>query len=74
MSLVQNERTKLLATALNNTAVAIVITAVIGPIAGYLNGVTTLTGPLSFFFGALWFLVGVVLHIVAQVILGRLRP
>jgi hypothetical protein len=36
MSLVHIERTKLLATALNNAAVAIMATAIIAPVAGFL--------------------------------------
>ena len=38
MSLIHNERVKLLATALNNAAVATVVTAVIAPIAAFLYG------------------------------------
>ena len=38
MSLVQNERTKLLATAFNNTAVATFATAIIAPMAAFLYG------------------------------------
>jgi CDP-diglyceride synthetase len=53
MSLIENERTKLLATALNNTAVATVVTAVIGPIAGLLYGFANATPSRS------WFVIGV---------------
>jgi hypothetical protein len=35
MSLVQNERTKLLATALNNVSVATIVTGIIAPIVGF---------------------------------------
>jgi hypothetical protein len=38
MSLIRNEQTKLLATALNNTAVATVATAIIAPMAAFLYG------------------------------------
>ena len=38
MSLVRNERIKLVATALSNTAVATVVTAIIAPVAGFLYG------------------------------------
>ena len=74
MSLVHNERIKLLATALNNMAVATVITAVLGPIVGILNGSP---GPAITAWwvagGILWLLAGIGLHLVAQGALGRLR-
>ena len=74
MSLIENERTKLLATALNNTAVATVVTAVIGPIAGLLYGFANATPSRSWFvIGVLWFLIGIGLHYLAQLVLGRLR-
>jgi hypothetical protein len=38
MSLIENERTKLLATAMNNTAVATIVTAIVAPVAGFLYG------------------------------------
>jgi hypothetical protein len=38
MNLVHNERTKLLATGLNNVAVATIVTAIIAPIVGFLYG------------------------------------
>lgn len=38
MSLVHNERIKLFATALSNTAVATVVTAIVAPMAGLLYG------------------------------------
>jgi hypothetical protein len=63
MSLIENERTKLIATALNNTAVATIVTAVIGPIAGALYGFGNAAPSRSWFFvGVLWFLIGIGLH------------
>ena len=47
MDAIYNERLRLLATALNNTAVAIFATAIIAPIAGFLYGVTTADRPLD---------------------------
>lgn len=75
MSLVHNERIKLLATALNNTAVATVITAIVGPTVGILNGAAN-PGITAWwvFSGVLWFLAGIGLHLVGQGALGRLRP
>jgi hypothetical protein len=75
MSLVHNERTKLAATALNNLAVATIITAVLGPVVGILNGSS---GPAItawwLLSGVLWFFAGIVIHLVAQGVLGRLTP
>ncbi len=74
MSLVENERTKLVAAALNNTAVATVVTAVIGPIAGALYGFSNAAQNRSWFLvGLLWFLIGIGLHFLGQMVLGRLR-
>jgi len=73
MSLIENERAKLLATALNNTAVATIVTAVIGPIAGFFYGSATIPESSWFFYWVLWFLVGISLHLIAQSILGRLQ-
>jgi hypothetical protein len=74
MSLIHNERMKLLATALNNTAVATVATALIAPIVGFLYGSPSLAAsrwwPLI---GAAWLLIGLGLHLVAWAVLGRLR-
>jgi hypothetical protein len=42
-NLIHNERTKLLATALNNTAVATLVTAIIAPVVGLLYGTPILT-------------------------------
>ncbi len=75
MSLVRNERLKLVATALNNTAVATIITAVIGPIVGILNGASgTVVTAWWVFSGILWFLAGIGLHLVGLKVLGRLKP
>jgi hypothetical protein len=74
MSLIHNERIKLLATALNNMAVATIITAIVGPTVGILNGASsaaiTAWWVLS---GALWFLAGIGLHLVGLGALGRLK-
>jgi hypothetical protein len=74
MNLIHNERTKLLATALNNTAVATMVTAIIAPIVGSLYGSPSAAAskwwPLI---GIVWLLVGLGLHVAAQVVLGKLR-
>jgi hypothetical protein len=73
MSLIGNERTKLVAAALNNTAVATIVTAVIGPVVGAVYGLSNTPPNGSWFLiGGLWFVVGLALHYSAQVVLGRL--
>jgi hypothetical protein len=73
MSLVHNERIKLLATALNNTAVAIFAAAIIAPVAGFLYGSIQTASVWWALMGLAWFLGGLSLHITAQLVLGRLR-
>jgi hypothetical protein len=73
MSMIKNERIKLFATALSNTGVATVVTAIIAPMAGLLYGSGAITSDQWPFIGLAWFLGGFVLHVCAQVALGRLR-
>lgn len=73
MSLVQNERTKLLATALNNVAVATVVTALIAPAATFLYGAGAPgRGGWWIAIGLAWLAGGIILHLAAQWVLGRL--
>jgi hypothetical protein len=44
MALVQNERIKLLATAISTTGVATIVTAFVAPIAAYLYGSSNVSG------------------------------
>jgi hypothetical protein len=75
VSLVHNERVKLLATALSNTGVATVVTAIVAPIAGFLYGSpTAVASKWWWLIAAAWFVTGVGLHIIAQAVLGRLKP
>jgi len=70
----RNERIKLLATALNNVGVAILAAAVIAPAAAFLYGTSHAgTGHWWLFSGA-WLAMGVGLHVLAQLALGRLTP
>jgi len=75
MSLIQNERTKLLATAANNLAVAILVTAVLAPSASMLYGLSDPTLHRGWLVvGAAWIFAGIALHVVAHLVLGRLKP
>jgi hypothetical protein len=75
MSLVQNERTKLLAGALNNLGVASVVTGLLGPAAAFLYGSEANTWTWRWaLIGAVWFFAGITLHISAQAVLRRLKP
>lgn len=73
MNLIQNERIKLLATALNNVAVATLVTALITPAATFLYGSGHASTSYWQLAGAAWLSAGVTLHLIAQVILGRLK-
>jgi hypothetical protein len=73
MSLVHNERIKLFATALSNTAVATVVTAIVAPMVGLLYGSSAIASSQWPLIGLAWFLGGISLHITAQLALGRLR-
>ena len=72
MSLVHNERVKLLAQALSNMGIAIAVTGVITPVVAILYGTAPLNATLFPVAPAL-FLVGVAFHVTAQLTLGRLK-
>ena len=75
MSFIRNERTKLAATALNSIAVATVVTAVLAPAASYLYGLSNPTlAKWWLLIGLAWFLAGLLIHTLAQMVLGRLAP
>jgi hypothetical protein len=74
MFLVQNERTKLTANWLNALATALVATAVFAPLAALLYGVSGApSSGLSLLLTAIaCFIIGVSLHILERLALGRL--
>ena len=74
MNLIQNERIKLLATALNNVGVATVVTALIAPAATFLYGSGHAATNYWWLIGTAWLAAGLILHVIAQLILGRLKP
>jgi hypothetical protein len=69
VNLVLNARLQLLATAMNNIAVALVVTGFVVPIInGQLWDVAKIVITLS------WICFGISLHLIAQLVLGKLRP
>jgi len=75
MSLIENERTKLLATACNNAGVATIVTGLVTPAVATLYGAgTAIQSPWWPFIGIAWLTAGLGLHVIGQVILGRLKP
>jgi hypothetical protein len=74
MNLVHNERTKLLAGALNNLGVATLATGILAPTIGFLYGsAATNTHGWWFMIGIVWLLAGSGLHFLAWLVLGRLE-
>ena len=74
MNAIDNERVKLTATALNNTAVAVIVTGVIVPSASFLYGLATVPQARFWWLIALaWLVGGIALHAGARLALGRLK-
>ena len=77
MSLVENEQTKLLATALNTAATSCFTVGIATPIAGYLYNVGGLQVTLSAWILitglVIWSAAAVALHMTARQVLRRLR-
>ncbi len=70
MSLIHNERTKLLANALDRLATALIAVGVLGQALSLTPASATSSQVLNV--GA-WFLGAFVLHLIAQRVLGRLK-
>jgi Na+/melibiose symporter-like transporter len=73
MNLVYNERTKMLAAAFNNSAVATFATAIIAPMAAYLYGANAMSRDWWPLLSVAWLIAGLSLHLAGQYILGRLK-
>lgn len=72
--LVRNERTKLLATALNNVSVAVIVAGVIAPVIGYSYGTFAVDDPLRLLSLAIICLTtGGTLMLAARYVLGGLE-
>jgi len=76
MSLIENERTKLTATWLNNLAVASIVAGWLSPVAGMVYGLTNPPRDIVILISLsiAWLLAGLVLHLIARAHLGRLKP
>jgi multisubunit Na+/H+ antiporter MnhG subunit len=78
MSLVANERTKLLANNLDRASTACLTIGVLTPLAGFLYNINALQNSLSVLalaFGVFgWLLAAALLHLIARRVLGSLRP
>jgi Mg/Co/Ni transporter MgtE len=76
VSLVQNERTKLSAAALNGVAIASIVAGFITPLAAVTFGIPGAAARgvgLSTIFSLLWLLIGLGLHFLARRLLGGLK-
>jgi hypothetical protein len=76
MSLILNERLKLIANGLNSLAVALVAGGSLGPIAAWLYGTAHFALDVGYLFAAsiFCFLAAFILHCIGLAILGRLQP
>jgi len=73
MSLVRNERIKLVATALNNVGIATIVTALIVPgVSSVYNPSWPLPSHWWLAVAGVWLVAGISLHLLAIATLGRL--
>lgn len=76
MSPIENERTKLTATAINNLALAFAVAGFVAPLVGYSFGLSSAppasAGTIVVSF--VWLTAAIVLHIAARRFLRNLRP
>lgn len=69
----RNERRKITATAVNNLAVALVVTGVIVPTVNLAGPAHLPTTGYAYAFALLWIAGGCVLHLAARHVLGRME-
>jgi ABC-type multidrug transport system permease subunit len=76
VSAVHNEQTKLLATALNNIAVAFVVIGFVTPITAMSFGVASAPSlrPTTAFFAAIWLSTGIGIHSIGRRVLRSIKP
>jgi multisubunit Na+/H+ antiporter MnhG subunit len=77
MSLIHNERIKLLANNVDRASTSCLTLGVIGPVAAVIYNIggagTSITAEALYLGSAAWLAAGVVLHVFARAILGRLK-
>ena len=74
MSLIHNERIKLLATMVNNVGTATIVAGAVTPLVAVTYSVSgSRSAWFTFFLSLGWFSVGFGLHFLARAILGRLK-
>jgi hypothetical protein len=75
MTMIENERTKLLANALDRASTACVTVGLLAPIAALLYGATgTAIEPVAFgLICSSWIFAAAALHLVARLVLGGLK-
>ena len=75
MSAIQNERTKLLANALDRTSTACVTVGLLAPIAAVIYGATGTAMQLWAFvlIAGIWLSAAIALHLMARIVLGGLK-
>lgn len=74
MSLIHNERTKLTAAFLNTVAATMVGAGAIAPLVAFTYAIPgAAEGSILTIIGISWLLCGIVLHLLARVLLRRLR-
>lgn len=73
MSLIHNERVKLLAGWLDRASTAALTVGVLAPMAGYLYGATTITLRPLVTLSVIWLVLAGGLHALARFALGRLK-
>ncbi|GJE48510.1 hypothetical protein GOFOIKOB_1541 [Methylobacterium tardum] len=76
MSAVHNEQTKLLATALNNVAVAFAVIGFVTPITAMSFGIANapVLRPATAFFATIWLCAAIGLHLIGRRVLRSIRP
>jgi hypothetical protein len=78
VSVIANERTKLLANALDRASTARFTVGVATPLAGWIHNIGGLRTSLSAQRLAIglsgWILAAIALHLIARMVMGRLRP
>ncbi|MBX9933141.1 MAG: hypothetical protein K2Y56_16655 [Methylobacterium sp.] len=76
MNATHSEQTRLLATGINNIAVAFIVIGVVTPVTAVSFGITAGPAPslATAFFASVWFCAGAGLHSIVRRVLRSLKP